>query len=187
MNTRDREMERTTESTSRRSPGAVIMGVILVILGIVAIAEPFFASVVIELFFGWLLIIGGFIQFIYAFQSRHTGGVLLKILVSLLALGAGIFLVLNPLQGVVSLTLVLGIYFFVDGVLRVIAAFQTKPAPRWGWMLFSGVVTIILGILIWSQWPFNAGWVIGLLVGIGLIINGLTIAAVGLAPQKLTR
>ncbi|MEB3355691.1 MAG: HdeD family acid-resistance protein [Synechococcales bacterium] len=184
MNTRDREMERTAKSSPGRSPGAIILGIVLIILGIVAIAEPFFASVVIELFFGWLLIIGGFIQFIYAFQSRHTGGILLKILVSLLALAVGIFLVLNPLQGVVSLTLVLGIYFFVDGVLRVIAAFQTKPAPRWGWMLFSGIASIILGILIWSQWPFNAAWVIGLLVGIGLIINGLTIAVAGVAPQR---
>lgn len=182
MNTHERGQEIATRST-----GAVILGVLLIILGIIAIAEPIFASIVIELFLGWLFIIGGIIQIIYAFQSRHTGAAVLKVLVGLLAIAVGIFMVLNPLRGVLSLTLIVGIYFFVDGVLRVITAFQIKPRLRWGWMLLSGILNIILGILIWSQWPFEAAWIIGLLVGISLIVNGIAAILLGTVSQAVTR
>ncbi|MBE9075732.1 DUF308 domain-containing protein [Romeria aff. gracilis LEGE 07310] len=183
MNTQERE----PREIATRSTGAVILGVLLIILGIIAIAEPVFASVVIDLFLGWLFVIGGIIQFIYAFKSRHTGAAVLKILVSLLAIAVGAFLVLNPLRGVLSLTLIVGIYFFIDGALRVITAFQIKPRARWGWMLLSGILNIILGILIWSQWPFEAAWIIGLLVGISLVVNGTAAILLGTVPQAAAR
>jgi uncharacterized membrane protein HdeD (DUF308 family) len=103
----------------------------------------------------------------------------------ILAILAGILLLVNPLAGVLSLTLLIGIYFFVDGVFRVFLAFQIKPQRRWGWVLTNGILMIILGILIWSQWPTNTAWVLGLLVGIGLLFNGLATLLYGTAIQSV--
>jgi uncharacterized membrane protein HdeD (DUF308 family) len=103
---------------------------------------------------------------------------------SILAIIAGILLIADPLAGVASLTLIIGIYFFVDGIFRVILAFQLKPSRHWSWVLFNGIAMIILGILIWSQWPFSAVWVLGVLVGLGLLFSG--IAAVVLATAART-
>lgn len=149
------------------------LGILMIVLGILAIARPLFASLAIELLLGALFVLGGIVQLIYAFRSHGAGSLALKVVLGLLYLAAGVLLLLNPLAGVVSLTLVVGIFFFIDGVLRVFLAFQVKPASNWGLVLLNGIITIILGILIWSQWPSNAPWILGLLVGIGLLVNGL--------------
>lgn len=150
----------------------VALGVLMVILGILAIAEPLVASFAAELVLGCLFVAAGIIQFAYAFRSHGAGSLLLKVVLALLYLCTGLLLLFNPLVGIISLTLVVGIFFFVDGVLRTILAFQLKPARNWGLVLLNGILSIILGILIWSQWPANAPWILGLLVGIGLLLNG---------------
>jgi uncharacterized membrane protein HdeD (DUF308 family) len=168
-------MQPETNRELRQSTAwAIALGVLLIVLGIIAIAAPFFASIATGLFFGWLLIIGGIFQAVYAFRhSRSDRSFAIKLLLSILAVIAGILLVVDPLAGVASLTLIIGIYFFIDGIFRVILAFQIKPEARWGWMLTNGILMIILGILIWSQWPFSAVWVLGLLVGLGLLFSGI--------------
>lgn len=178
-----------TRSEIKRNTGwSILLGVLMIILGIVAIAEPFFATLTAELFLGWLFIAGGIIQAIYAFQqNRSSRSLVLKLLLSLLYIGVGILLLANPWAGIVSLTLLVGIFFFVDGVFRVILAFQLKSAARWSWMLLSGILMIILGILIWSQWPFNARWILGLLVGIGLLVNGIATVMFAAAYRDATR
>jgi uncharacterized membrane protein HdeD (DUF308 family) len=181
--------ERTEQDARKIGPGsgwAIALGILMIVLGIVAITSPFVASIAIEIVLGWLFIIGGVLQAIYAFQHNRNGTSLaLKLILGMLSLFIGILLLTNPLAGVVSLTLAIGIFFFVDGVFRVILAFQLKPSFRWGWVLVSGILMIILGILIWSQWPFNAVWVLGLLVGVGLLANGIAIVIYGAAPQSL--
>jgi uncharacterized membrane protein HdeD (DUF308 family) len=163
---------------------AIALGILMIILGIVAIASPFIASITIELLLGWLFVIGGILQGVYAFQQNRDGSSMaLKLILAVLYLVAGILLLLNPLAGAISLTLIIGVFFFVDGVFRVIWAFQLKPAPQWGWVLVNGILMIILGILIWSQWPFNALWILGLLVGVGLLVNGIATLVFGFTPQ----
>jgi uncharacterized membrane protein HdeD (DUF308 family) len=164
----------------RKSGWAIGLGLLMIVLGIVAIAAPVVTSFAFNLVLGWLFIFGGIFQAIYAFRHHQRGSSLvLSVILALIALIAGILLVANPLAGVLSLTLLVGIYFFVDGIFRVFLAFQLKPQPRWGWVLVNGILAIILGILIWSQWPFNATWLLGLLVGIGLLMNGFATVIYG--------
>jgi len=158
----------------KKSVGLTIaLGVLLIILGLVTIALPFLGTIAIAIILAWVFIIGGVIRLIYAIQSRKTGGFGLKILVSILYIILGILLLTNLLEGIVTLTLLLGIFIFVEGVFEVVVAFQLRPRDGWGWTLFSGIVTVILGILIGSQWPFNAAWLLGLLVGISLLVSGI--------------
>ncbi len=152
------------------------------VLGLAAIASPLIAGAAVGAFVGWLFIVGSIVQVIDAFQHhRSNGSLLVRLLLSLLYLIVGILLVLNPLAGAASLALGIGIFFFIDGVFRVFLAFKVKPARRWGWMLFNGILMIILGIFIWSQWPLNASWILGVWVGIGLLINGITTILFGTA------
>lgn len=185
----DRPLDERTDRPAREKSGwAIALGLLMIVLGIIAIAAPVFTSLAAELILGWLFIFGGVFQAINAFQHHRSGSSLaLTLVLSVLALIAGILLVANPFVGIVSLTLLIGIYFFVDGVFRVFLAFQIKPRPRWGWVLFNAILMIILGILIWSQWPFNAPWLLGLLVGIGLVINGLATMLYGTTARSLTR
>jgi len=168
-------------SPIEQKPGwAVGLGILMIVLGIVAIAAPVLTSLAVNLVLGWLFIFGGIFQGIYTFRHHQRGGSLvLSLVLALIALIVGILLVANPLAGVLSLTLLVGIYFFVDGIFRVFLAFQLKPQPRWGWVLINGILAIVLGILIWSQWPFNASWLLGLLVGIGLLMNGFATVIYG--------
>jgi uncharacterized membrane protein HdeD (DUF308 family) len=176
---------KTDNSMDLRPSWAFAMGLVMTILGVIAIAAPIVTSLAIEVVLGWLFVIGGLIQIMYTFQQQHRGGLLLiNLLIGIVALTIGILVLTNPWAGVISLTLMIGVYFFLDGVFRVFLAFQIKPAATWFWYLINGLLMIILGILIWSQWPFNAAWILGLLVGIGLLINGLVAILYGITARE---
>lgn len=183
------EVKETSDGVRRElwqsSGWCIAAGVLMIILGLVAITQPLFATLAVELLFGWVLLVSSIVQFFYAFQTRKAGQVVLKLLLSVLYLIGGILLLSKPLVGILTLTLVLGINIFVVSVVQVIMAFQMRPASNWGWVLFSGVSGIILGILIWSQWPFNAPWVVGLLVGISLFFDGLWIIMFSAASSRI--
>lgn len=167
---------RTQEHRKSQQHSGVVMatGIIMLVLGIIALVSPWFlTSLAVELMYAWLLLVYGIVQLLYAFKSRSIGGFLLKLLFGIISIIAAIFLLVYPLSGVFTLTLILGVYIFLDGVFRVIQSFQLRPLPKWGWVLFNGIVSIILGILIWSQWPFDASWILGVYVSISLIINGI--------------
>ncbi|MGB3293582.1 MAG: HdeD family acid-resistance protein [Phormidesmis sp.] len=166
----------------RGSGWVVALGAIMIILGIVAIASPLIAGVAAGVFLGWLFVVGSVVQAVDAFQHhRSNGSLILRLALSVLYFVVGVLLLLNPFAGAVSLTLLIGIFFFVDGIFRVFMAFKVKPAPRWGWILLNGILMIILGIFIWSQWPLNAPWILGLWIGVGLLINGITTLVFGTA------
>jgi uncharacterized membrane protein HdeD (DUF308 family) len=177
---------KTGNSMEPRPSWAFALGLVMIVLGIIAIAAPIFTSLAIELVLGWLFILGGLLQIIYSFQPPHRGGsFFINLLIGIVALTIGILVLANPWAGVISLTLLIGVYFFVDGIFRVFLAFQLKPTASWGWLLLNGLLMIVLGILIWSQWPFNAAWILGLLVGIGLLINGLVAILYGITARSL--
>lgn len=163
---------------------SIILGILLMLLGVGAIASPLATSFGVELFLGWLFIMGGIFQLVYAFQTRGAGPFFLRLILSLLYGGAGFLLLRNPIAGVLSVTLLVGIFFFTDGVLRIIMAFQIKMMSTRAWVLLNGFVTLVLGILIWSQWPFDAAWVLGLLVGIGLLTSGLSTIMASVVARK---
>jgi uncharacterized membrane protein HdeD (DUF308 family) len=177
---------KANNSMGQSSGWSIALGVIMIILGLAAIAAPVLTSLAIELVLGWLFIVGSIIQVIYIFQRQHrVGSLVLNLLIAILTFMIGLLLITNPWAGIISITLLIGIYFFMDGVFRVLLSFQIKPGPRWAWVLFNGILMIILGILIWSQWPFNAAWILGLLVGIGLLVNGLVTIIYGITDSSL--
>lgn len=162
----------------------IVVGVLLVILGLVAIARPIYATIASTLVFGWLFIFAGIAQIVYAFGSRGAGKIIWKLLLGILYLGAGIIVLSNVLSGAIALTLILGITIFAQGVIQVILAFGIRSARNWGWVLFSGILGIILGIFIWSEWPFNAALIIGLWFRINLLSDGIWIITLSSLPRS---
>ena len=160
------------------------IAVLMIVLGLIAIAFPFFATVASTLVFGWLFIVAGIAQIIYAFQSKGVGKFVWKLILGALYLLAGIIVMVNPLEGVLAFTLVLGITIFVQGMIQVILAFQMRRiSSNWGWILASGIVGIICGIFVWSSFPFSAAWLIGTLIGVNLLFDGIWM----LAPHSVQR
>lgn len=165
----------------------VALGIVLIVLGLVALARPFYATIASTLVFGWLFIFAGVAKIVYSFTSRGSGKLIWKLLLGVLYLAAGIYVVSNPAIGVAALTLALGITIFAQGVIEVILAFQLKPGQGWGWVLAGGIAGVILGILIWSQFPSTAVWVLGFWVGIHLLISGVWILAISSATRSALR
>jgi uncharacterized membrane protein HdeD (DUF308 family) len=159
------------------------LGILLIIGGTLAIIYDVAATLISVLFFGWLLIIVGAIEAIHSFWQHRWGGFFLHLIVGILAVVVGFHLVTAPVQGALVLTLIMAIYFIVIGIIRIITAIAMR-FPGWGWVLFSGIVTLILGILIESQWPTTGLWVIGLFIGIDLIFSGWAYVMLSLAAGR---
>lgn len=171
------QIDRSEVATSEGSALGIGIGIGLIILGLIAIARPAFATIASTVLFGWLFIIAGIAQIIYAFGGRNVSALVWKLLLGILYLGAGFVILRNILSGAIALTFILGATIFLQGVVRVISAFAVKPAKRWDALLFSGILGIILGIFIWSEWPFNVGWLLGVWVGVSLLSDGIWMIA----------
>ncbi len=174
-------------------PGAksrerTIIGVLLIILGLLAILLPFIAGIAVTAFIGWLLLFAGIVHLIYSWHSRKTGGVIWQILIAILYLFVGFYLIFHPARGLVTLTLLLASYFVVEGVIELVLYFRLRRSHRSSWFLWDGLITLLLGILIWAHWPFSSVWVLGTIIGISLLISGFTrlFAKPTLAPAGLT-
>ncbi|ARV59282.1 hypothetical protein BZZ01_12175 [Nostocales cyanobacterium HT-58-2] len=166
---------------------AIALGILMMILGIAAIANPFLTALAATVLFGWLFIIGGIVRLIHAFQTRRDGGLVWNLIVSLLYIGAGILLLRNPLRGGVALTLVLGLLLLIKGIFQVILALQLRPLRNWIWVLVGGILEIALGIIIWNQGPVQNLLLLGLLVGIDLLFEGVwMISLTSGARRRLT-
>ena len=150
------------------------IAIVMIVLGIIAIAFPFFTAIASTVLFGWIFIFAGIAQIAYAFQSRGTGKIVWKMILGFLYLLSGIFVMVNPLEGAVAFTIVLGVTIFLQGAIQVSLAFQMRwLSPNWGWMLVSGLMGIIFGIFVWSASPLSAVWLIGTLIGLNLLFDGV--------------
>jgi uncharacterized membrane protein HdeD (DUF308 family) len=173
------ELDPTTRQQIRQGAGwGIAVGILLIVLGIVAIALPFATAIALSILFGWLFILGGVGQIIYAFLSQPAGSFIWKLLLGIFYLIAGIIILVSPGIAAITLSLILGISILVQSVIQVIGAFQMKPAPGWGWVLASGILGIILGIFIWSEWPMGAVWLLGVLFGLNLLFDGIGVVMV---------
>ncbi len=169
----------------QRTGWFVALGVALIVLGVLAIWMAVATTLISVMIFGWLLLIGGFVETIHAFWVRPWSGLLLQLLIGILNIVVGFLMLANPGASALALTLLLAAFFFVGGLFRIILAFSNH-FPNRNWALFSGVVNILLGVLIWLQWPASAFWVIGLFIGIDLLITGWWFVALGTAARRLT-
>jgi uncharacterized membrane protein HdeD (DUF308 family) len=149
-------------------------GVLLIGLGIAAIALPVFSTIVTETWIAFILISAGGAKLVYAFQSREQGGFLWKLLLSGLYVATGIMLFTNPRTGIITLTLLLASFLFTEGIFELILAFRLRPQENWTWALGNGIITLILGAMIGFQWPFNAPWLLGTLVGVSVLFTGVS-------------
>jgi uncharacterized membrane protein HdeD (DUF308 family) len=156
------------------SAGSIILGAVLIVLGIVAIVFPFFSTLVAESWAALILIAAGLTKIVYAFQTRTENGFIWKLLVSILYVATGLILWLYPLQGAITLTLVLGTFLFTEGIFEIILAFRVRSTPNWFWVLANGIVTLVLGSIIWFQLPTSATWVLGTLLGISILSSGVS-------------
>src|SRR4051794_23086598 len=176
-------LPKVTELGSGKS---IVWAILLIVFGFLAIALPLATSMGLVLIIGWLLIFSGGFQLVHAFQSKGAGNIIWKVLVGLLYLVVGLSFIVHPLKGVAGLTLVLGIFLIIEGVFDLIASLQTRSAAGSGWVLSDGIVTLILGIMVWRHWPASSLWVIGTLVGISMIMTGWTRLMISLAARRLT-
>lgn len=163
----------------------IILGVLTVILGVLAMMSPMVAGMTVAVMVGFLLIIGGIARTIFAFKAQSWGKGILAFVLGVLTLLIGLVMVFRPVLGLTSLTMVLAAYFFIDGIFEIFEAFDLKPLKGWGWMLFGGIVSVLLGFLIWRQWPVSGAWAIGILVGIKLIFAGVAMVAIGGAGRSV--
>ncbi len=150
-----------------------ILGILLIVLGAVAIAFPFLTTIATKIFVGWLFLIGGVVQIVHAFSTKGWSEFFLNLLMGVLFLIAGAWLAFFPLTGIVTLTIFLAAMFAIQGVIEIAMALRMRPDDGWGWMLFAGLVALAVGIMIVMDLPSSAAWAIGLLVGINLLMTGV--------------
>jgi uncharacterized membrane protein HdeD (DUF308 family) len=173
------------KAVKKDSTTLMILGIVTIVLGVVAMSAPLMAGAVAVMMIGFLLIGGGIMRTIFAFKCKSWGKGILVFLLGLLTLVAGIYVVSRPGAALVTFTLFLAAYFVVDGIFEIIEAFDLKPIQGWGWMLFGGIVSILLGLMIWKQWPLSGAWAVGILVGIKLIFAGFAMTGIGAAGRGI--
>ena len=178
MNTLEGELKRV-------STISLVLSVLLIIFGVLAIALPIASSIGIAIVIGWLAIFAGIAQVAHSFQSKGIGHIVWKLAVAVFYLAAGAYLLAHPALGVAGLTLVLGTFLAAEGVADVIAYFSARKSGASAWMLLDGIITLVLGFMIWNRWPLSSLWVIGTLVGISMVMTGTTRLMMALATRKL--
>lgn len=169
----------------KRATGwGIAFSILLIVLGVLAIALPLIAAIAVTSVVAWLMIIGGVAHLSVAFSSRGAGSFFWELLVSIAYIFAGGYMVFHPLIGVATLTLLLTSFFLVEGVLEIAAFFQMRRHGGAGWMLLDGIVTIALAALIWAHWPSSAAWAIGIIVGISMLVSGWKWLMISLISRK---
>jgi len=162
-------------------------GIILSILGILAIVVPPIATIAVEVLIGWLILLSGIVGLISTFRMRSAPGFWWSLLSAVIGIAAGVVLLAWPLSGALSLTLILTVFLVLEGVVSILYALEHKRelSGRWGMMLFSGVVDLFLAGIIFAGLPGTAAWAIGLLVGINLVFGGSALIAMALHARNI--
>jgi uncharacterized membrane protein HdeD (DUF308 family) len=164
----------------------VVMGVALIAAGAVAISSSFIASMATILVFGIMLVLGALFELVTALWGRSWRGFFLHLLGGVLYLIVGVFLIENPLESAVALTLLVAVGLLASGILRIVVS-VVERFDGWGWMLLSGLIGALLGIALWRHWPFDGTRFIGLYVGIEMLTSGLSWLMLGMAVRLTPR
>jgi uncharacterized membrane protein HdeD (DUF308 family) len=179
-------MAETLPDVVKRASGwSIALAILMIVAGMIAIASPLIAGVVIVYVVAWTAIFDGVFQIVYAFRAQSGGRMILELLLGLLYVVAGVFILMHPKPGLLALTLVIAAFLLVYGVFALVLAFQMRPLSGWGWILFDAIVTILLGILIWVHWPSNSEWVVGTLIGISFIVSGVSRLMLSLSVRRV--
>src|SRR6476660_4026682 len=164
-------------------------GVIMVILGVLAVIWPGISTLAVDIYVGWLFLLSGIVGIASMFLAQDVQAFLWLLLTAALSLFVGIVLLWHPVEGAVSLTLVLIAFFIVEGIFQIAASVSYRDVfpDSWGWLLASGIADLILAALIIKAWPSTAGWALGLIVGVNLVTSGAAIIMVALAGRSVVK
>jgi len=175
------------QALRKNSSWVIAIGILMIVVGLLAIGSPLVTGVAITFTVGFFLIVGGAGQCLLAFRAGAFGHGLFIFLIGLVMLIAGGYMVSQPVVALATITLFLAAYFLVAGVIAVFAALQLRPANGWGWMLTNGVITLLLGWMLWKQWPLSGAWAVGVLFGVQLVTTGASLLAIGGAARGVTK
>lgn len=172
---------------SRYRGWIIALGIVMILSGIAAIFFPLLSSLSVVGVVGVTLIIASIAQSVAAFSSYPKwGALILNLVIAAIWLIAGLFLLLRPLEGIFALTVVVATVFLIEGIIKLVLSLQMRPTAGWGWLAFDGIVTIILGAMLWWQLPFSALWALGTLAGVSIIFSGWTLLIVPGAVDKIS-
>lgn len=163
----------------------IALGIVTIIVGTAAIMFPLFSSLGVAIIVGFTLVIAGIAQIIAAFSYPRWGIRLLTLVIGLLCLATGVYLLMNPLEGIFALTIIIAAVFIIEGVMKSIYSFRLRPRSGWGWLLFNGIISVLLGIMLWAQFPFSALWALGVLIGLNILISGWTMVVLGISIRSI--
>jgi uncharacterized membrane protein HdeD (DUF308 family) len=177
---------RSPQGLAKKITGWYIAAAVLfIVLGIFAIVEPGVAALGVTLLVGWLLVVGAVFHFVAAFKGGGAKQVIFQVLIGILYAVGGLYFLTHPIMGPATLTLLLAGIILAEGVIEVISYFRLRREGASGWLLFNGIITLLLGGLIWIHWPSSTVWAIGILVGVNLLMTGISRLMFGLAVKKL--
>ena len=174
------------EMVRHASTLSILWGVLLIVFGMVAVGMPFLAAAAVNALVAWLIVLAGVVHLMLAFRVHGAGSMIWKLLVGIAYLCFGAYLILHPVIGVASLTLVLASLFLLEGILNIVLYVKMRSLHGSSWVLVDGIITLLLGAMIYMQWPSSSAWAIGTLVGISLIFSGVARVMMSLAVRKAT-
>lgn len=182
MNDNNQIIKKQFQEDMQKSSGHIIgSGALLLLMGVFAMGSPLVAGLSLAMMIGIMLIIGGVGELYFAFKA---GKGIFAFALGVLTVVIGGYMVSRPGAALVSLTIFLALYLIFSGIFEVMMAFQFRPVKGWGWALFSGILSMLFGIMIWNQFPLSGIWAVGILIGVRLFSNGLTLLMLGLAARQ---
>jgi uncharacterized membrane protein HdeD (DUF308 family) len=174
-----------TTDVHRATTWSIVLSVLMIAAGVLAICVPMIAGVAVTAIVGWLLVFSGLLHLAFAWRGGRAGSILWEIALGLVYGAIGLYLLVSPVAGLASLTLVIAAYLLMEGVLEFVLAFQLRPAPGTGWLMVDGIITLALAVMIWTTWPSSALWVVGTLVGISMFFSGITRLMLSMAVRRI--
>jgi uncharacterized membrane protein HdeD (DUF308 family) len=177
-------MPLASSDVRQASTVSILWGILLVIFGVLAIGMPLVAAIALTGLIAWLIVLAGVVHLILGFRAHGAGNLIWKVLVGIAYIVFGVYLLTHPVSGVASLTLLLASLFLVEGILDIILYFSMRAMRGSAFVLLDGIVTLILGLLIYVHWPSSSVWAIGTLVGVSMIMSGLTRIMLSMAVRK---
>jgi uncharacterized membrane protein HdeD (DUF308 family) len=161
------------------------LGIIFIVGGVFAIAMPFIAGLTVTIIFSIVLVWLGIMQIIQAFSTKSWGGFIWELIIGIVLLVGGIATWIDPVLGAITLTIVVAAVFIAKGIFQIILAFHTRPHSGWGWILTAGILSVLVGLIIWIGWPVSTAWALGYLAGISLIFSGWSYVMLSLAAKRV--
>jgi uncharacterized membrane protein HdeD (DUF308 family) len=164
---------------------SMVTSILLILAGMAALIVPFVSGIALALIVGWFFSMAGVFHLAFAWKTHSTRGVFWELLLGFLYVFSGLYLLFHPIFGLASLTLFLAAYFLSKGIIQVIHFFQLQPRHGSWWLLFDGIVSLVLAVLIWKSWPSSTVWVVGTLVGISLLFTGFSRLMLTLTAKRI--